>query len=154
MLRTRIADDLKAAMKSKDSCKVSTLRLILAALKDRDIAARSANNRTEMNDARILDLLNTMVRQRQDSIRLYEQGGRLDLAEQEAQEIAVIESYMPEQLDEGEIDQAVRAVIDEVGACGVKDMGRTMAALKQNYAGRMDFSKASGFVKGYLTSAA
>ena len=154
MLRTRIADDLKTAMKSKDACKVSTLRLILAALEDRDIAARTADNRGHMDEAQILDLLRTMVRQRQDSIRLYEQGGRLDLAEQEANEIVVIESYVPEQLNEGEIDEAVRAMIDEVGACGVKDMGRTMALLKQNYAGRMDFSKASGFVKGYLTSAA
>lgn len=150
MLRERLQDELKAAMKAKDSCKVSTLRLILAAVKDRDVAARTAGQADGINDDQILELLAKMIRQRRESIRLYEEGGRIDLAEREAEEIKVIESFMPRQLDDDEIAQAVDEAIKEVGATGLKDMGRTMAALKERYAGRMDFAKASALVKKAL----
>jgi uncharacterized protein YqeY len=150
MLRTRFAADLKTAMKAKDECRVSTLRLILAALKDRDLAARAAGASEPVDDADILKMLDKMIRQRRDSISMYESGARLDLAEREAEEIEVIEAYMPKRMDEDEIEQAVEAIISESGASTIKDMGRTMAALKQTYAGRMDFSKASSLVKSRL----
>jgi len=150
MLRERLQDELKAAMKAKDSCKVSTLRLILAAVKDRDVAARTAGQADGIDDDQILELLAKMIRQRRESIRLYEEGGRIDLAEREAEEIKVIESFMPRQLDDDEIAQAVAEAIKEVEATGLKDMGRTMAALKERYAGRMDFAKASALVKKAL----
>ncbi len=153
MMRERITDDLKASMKSKDSCRVSTLRLILAALKDRDIAARGEGGDQGIDETQILDMLGKMIRQRHDSVKLYEEAGRLDLAQQEAREIAVIEAYLPKQLDEDEIDRAVRDMIRELGANSVKDMGRTMAALKETYGGCMDFSKASTIVKACLTGA-
>ena len=153
MMRERITDDLKTSMKSKDSCRVSTLRLILAALKDRDIAARGEGGDQEIDETQILDMLGKMIRQRHDSVKLYEEAGRLDLAQQEAREIAVIEEYLPKQLDEGEIDQAVRDMIRELGANSVKDMGRTMAALKETYGGCMDFSRARTIVKASLTGA-
>ncbi len=137
-------------MKAKDSCKVSTLRLILAAVKDRDVAARTAGQADGIDDDQILELLAKMIRQRRESIRLYEEGGRIDLAEREAEEIKVIESFMPRQLDDDEIAQAVAEAIKEVEATGLKDMGRTMAALKERYAGRMDFAKASALVKKAL----
>ena len=153
MLRKRFSEDLKSAMKSKDSYRVSTLRLILAALKERDIAARGEGREDGVSDDEILEMLNKMLRQRTESIRLYEQGGRLELAEQEAHEIDIIRGYLPPQMDDAEIDRAVRAVISEIDARSVKDMGRTMATLKREYAGRMDFSKASGLVKEHLTGA-
>jgi len=151
MLRERLQDELKAAMKAKDSCKVSTLRLILAAVKDRDVAARATGNADGIDDAQILELLAKMIRQRRESIKLYEEGGRVDLAEREAEEIGVIESFMPRQLDDDEIAAAVEQVVAEVEATGLKDMGRVMAALKQRYAGRMDFAKASARVKKALS---
>lgn len=154
MLRTRINDDLKAAMKAKDQCKVSTLRLVLAALKDRDIAAREHGAEAEIGEQEIVDLLTKMVRQRRESINLYEQGGRLDLAEREAQEIGVIEDYLPAQMNDDEVSDAVRAVISDIGAVSIKDMGRTMATLKKSYGGRMDFAKANAIVKTYLAGAA
>lgn len=138
-------------MKAKDSCKVSTLRLILAAVKDRDVAARATGNADGIDDAQILELLAKMIRQRRESIKLYEEGGRVDLAEREAEEIGVIESFMPRQLDDDEIAAAVEQVVAEVEATGLKDMGRVMAALKQRYAGRMDFAKASARVKKALS---
>ena len=152
MSRERFAEDLKAAMKSKDRCRVSTLRLIVAALKDRDIAARGAGE-DGIDDAAIEDMLAKMIRQRRESVTLYQEAGRLDLSEQEAREIAVIEDYLPKQFNGKEIDRAVHDMIRELGACGVKDMGRTMAALKTTYGGCMDFSKASGIVKSYLAGA-
>ncbi len=138
-------------MKAKDSCKVSTLRLILAAVKDRDVAARATGNADGIDDAQILELLAKMVRQRRESIKLYEEGGRVDLAEREAEEIRVIESFMPRQLTDDEVSEAVDAAIAEVEASGLKDMGRVMAALKKRYAGRMDFAKASALVKKALS---
>ena len=150
MLRTSLSDQLKAAMKAREQRKVSTLRLILAALKDRDIAARANGNAEGIGDEDILQLLAKMVRQRRESIKLYEQGGRVDLAEREAEEIEIIESFMPRQLDGAELEAAVHEAIKEVGATGLKDMGRAMAALKARYAGRMDFAKASTLVKQKL----
>ncbi|MGQ9369842.1 GatB/YqeY domain-containing protein [Azospirillum sp. ST 5-10] len=152
MLRTRLNEALKEAMRSKDLRAVSTVRLILAALKDRDIAARSRGVTEGIDETEILSMLQTMIKQRQESITLYEQGGRCELAEQEREEIAVIERFLPKQLSETEMTDAVKSVIDEIGATCVKDMGRTMAELRSRYAGRMDFAKASGVVKQTLAS--
>ena len=151
MFRTRFADDLKSAMKAQDTCRVATLRLILATLKDRDIAARGDGEQDSVSDEDILEMLAKMVRQRRESVTLYEQSGRDDLAAREAEEISIIEEYMPTPLDAAETEAAVRAALAKVGARSVKDMGRAMAALKADYAGRMDFGKASGLVKQILT---
>jgi hypothetical protein len=150
ILRSRFAEDLKAAMKAQDKCRMATLRLILATLKDRDIAAREEGNEEGIGEDRILDMLAKMIRQRRDSIGLYEQAGRDDLARQEAEEITVIEGYLPKPLDEAETAEAVRETIAELGAASAKDMGRTMAALKARYAGRMDFAKASALAREAL----
>ncbi len=150
MIRPRLNEALTEAIKAKEKRAVSTLRLILACLKDRDIAARGKGVTDGISDDEILSLLQTMIRQREDSVALYEQGGRLDLAEGEREEVAIIERFLPEQMDETSIEQAVRSVIADVGAKGLKDMGRTMAELRTRYAGRMDFTKASGLVKSSL----
>lgn len=150
MLRRALSDALKSALREKDECAVRTVRLILAALKDREISARSNGEADELCDDDILGMLGTMVKQRREAIRMFEEGGRCELAEQERDEISVIERFMPSQLKGDEINEAVRAVIDEVGARDLKDMGRTMATLKSRYAGRMDFSKASGLVRQTL----
>ena len=150
MLRQRLGDALKPAMKAKEQHKVSTLRLILAALKDRDIAARTNGQPDGIPDDEILQLLTKMVRQRRESTRLYEEGGRIDLAEREAEEIRIIETFLPQQLGDAEVEAAIAAVIEEVGAQGLKDMGPAVAALKERYAGRMDFGKASALVKKRL----
>ena len=150
MIRPRLNEALTEAIKAQEKRAVSTLRLILACLKDRDIAARGKGITDGITDDEILALLQTMIRQREDSIALYEQGGRLDLAEGEREEVTIIERFLPEQMDENSIEQAVRSVIADVGAKGLKDMGRTMAELRTRYAGRMDFTKASGLVKSSL----
>ncbi len=150
MLRKRLGDDLAQAMKARDPRRVSTLRLILAALKDRDIAARGKGDTEGIGDDQILQMLTTMVRQRRDSIVQYEKGGRIDLAEQEREEIAIIEEYLPRQLDDDEIRAAARDVIAESGAGGLKDMGRVMGVLRQKFPGQMDLGKASGIVKELL----
>ena len=150
MIRPRLNEALTEAIKAQEKRAVSTLRLILACLKDRDIAARGKGVTDGISDDEILALLQTMIRQREDSIALYEQGGRLDLAEGEREEVAVIKRFLPEQMDESSIEQAVETVIADVGAKGLKDMGRTMAELRTRYAGRMDFTKASGLVKSAL----
>lgn len=150
MIRSQLNETLKAAMKDRDSVATSTLRLILAALKDRDIAARGRGNTEGIDDTEILSLLQTMIKQRRESIVLYEQGGRLDLSEQEGEEIVVIEKFLPRQMSEEETRQAVDAVIADIGAAGIKDMGRTMTELRSRYAGQMDFGKASGLVKATL----
>lgn len=137
-------------MKARDQHKLSTLRLILAALKDRDIAARTNGQSDGVSDDEILQLLTKMVAQRRESIRLYEQGGRIDLAGREAEEITIIETFLPRQLDDDEVEAAITEVIADVGAKGLKDMGPTMAALKQRYAGRMDFAQAGKLVKQRL----
>ncbi|HXV24817.1 MAG TPA: GatB/YqeY domain-containing protein [Alphaproteobacteria bacterium] len=151
MLRARLNDELKTAMKAKDQRAVSTVRLILAALKDRDIAARTKGNTEGIGEDEICELLQKMVRQRRESIELYEQGKRLDLAQQEREEIAVIERFLPRQMSDADMAQAVSAVITELGVNSIKDMGRVMAALKQRHSGQMDFSKASVLVKQRLS---
>lgn len=151
MLRDQINEALKSAMKGKDKLATSTLRLIMAAVKDRDIAARSKGNAEGIPDEDILGVLQTMVRQRGESIKLYEQGDRPELARQEAEEIEVIRSFLPEQMDDDATVQAVSAAVDELGAGSLKDMGRTMALLRERHAGQMDFGKASALVKQQLS---
>lgn len=150
MLRTQIRDALKAALKAREERRLATVRLILAALKDRDIAARGAGGREEITDDEILNLLQTMIKQRRESIALYAQGKRQDLVDQETQEIKVIEEFLPKQLSEKEMTEAVKETIASLEATTIKDMGRIMAALKQRYAGQMDFAKASVIVKQQL----
>ena len=149
-MRERLSDELKAAMKAKDTRVVATVRLILAALKDRDIAARGKGNADGIDESEILQMLQTMVKQRRDSIELYEKGGRLDLAQQEAEEIEIIRRFMPAQMSEEEVAGAVADLVAELEASSLKDMGRTMAALRERYAGQMDFAKASAIVKKQL----
>ncbi|HJO75851.1 MAG TPA: GatB/YqeY domain-containing protein [Rhodospirillales bacterium] len=151
MPRTRLSDALKIAMKEKDERSVSTIRLILAALKDRDIAARGKGGKEGIPDDEILGLLQSMIKQRRDSIALYEKGGRMELAQQEAEEIAIIEEFLPAQMSDDDIAAAIAAVIDEAEAATLKDMGKVMSGLKEKHAGSMDFSKASAMVKERLS---
>jgi uncharacterized protein YqeY len=150
MLRQRLNDELKAAMKSRDQRATSTLRLILAALKDRDIAARPRGVTDGVDETEIVDMLQKMVRQRQESIELYKKGNRPELAAQEQGEIEMIERFLPQKMSETETAQAIQGVIGELGAATIKDMGRVMAALKERYAGRMDFAKVGQQVKQKL----
>ncbi len=150
MLRAKLSDALKDAMRAKDQRRVGTLRLILAALKDRDIAARKPDAHDGIADAEIMSMLQAMVRQRRESIHLYEQGGRIDLAEQEREEIGIIESFLPVQMDDAAITAAAKEAVAELGAASIRDMGRVIAHLKAKYAGQMDFGKASAAVKGLL----
>ncbi len=150
MLRERLDTDLKTAMKAREQRAVSTIRLILTAIKDRDIAARGKGNADGISDQDIFQVLQTMVRQRREAIELYEQGGRLELAEQEADEIKIIEGFQPQQIDEDDIGGIVGGIIEEVGAGGIKDMGRVMGLLRERYAGQMDFGKASAVLKQQL----
>lgn len=155
-MRDRISAATKEAMKAGDKARLSTLRLINAAIKDRDIAARvddkgQATGLERIDDTAVLQLLQKMIKQRRESEATYRQAGRTDLAEQEAGEILVIEEFLPTQMSEKEVEAAVASAIEELGASGLKDMGRTMAALKQKYAGQMDFAKASGLVKSQLS---
>lgn len=150
MLRSRLNDAMKEAMRNKDASGLSTIRLILAALKDRDIAARSKGNYDGIGDDEILQMFNGMIKQRRDSISLYEQGGRCELAQKEQGEIEVIQRFMPKQLSEDEMTAAVKSAIAAVEAKGLKDMGRVMAVLKEKYAGQMDFTRASATVKQSL----
>ncbi len=153
MLRAGLKDSLKDAMKSKDKRKISTLRLIKATLHDRDIATRDQDqdNGTGISDEEILQMLTTMIRQRKDSITAYEQGGRMDLATAEQAEIEIIAEFLPRQFTQEEIEKAVAQTIGEISAEGLKDMGRTMGELKKNFAGKMDFGKASALVKAALS---
>ncbi|HKY94954.1 MAG TPA: GatB/YqeY domain-containing protein [Kiloniellales bacterium] len=150
MLRQKLNEALKQAAKSGDKRSLSTVRLILAALKDRDIAARGRGNTDGITDAEILEMLQKMVKQRHESIELYRRGQRDDLVRQEEEEIAVIDRFRPQAMDEDATEAAVSEVMAELEASSIKDMGRVMAALKERYAGRMDFTKASGIVKGRL----
>jgi uncharacterized protein len=151
MLREKFKDDLKLAMKARNERATSTLRLIQAALKDRDIAARGRGKMDGIDEAEILSMLQSMIKQRRESIEQFEKGGRPELARQEQEEIAVIEGYLPQQISDAEAEKAVKDLIAELGAASIKDMGRTMAALKERYAGRMDMTKASALVKQALT---
>jgi uncharacterized protein YqeY len=152
MLRQTLNEALKDAMRAKNQRTVATVRLIMAALKDRDIAARTRGQMDGVDDAEILAMLQTMVKQRRESIIMYEQGGRQELAQQEAEEITVIENFLPQQLDETATREAVAALIAEIGATGVKDMGKVMAELRGRFAGQMDFTKASAIVREKLVS--
>ena len=150
-LRQKLNDAMKDAMKAKDAKRLATVRLMLAALKDKDIAARSEDNRDLIPDDDILTLLAKMVKQREESAAVYVQGGRPELAQNEQDEIAIIRSFMPKQMDEAEAKTAIAGVIAEVGATSIKDMGKVMAALKERFSGQMDFGKASAAIKEALT---
>ena len=151
-MRSRINAALKDAMKAKDGQRLSTLRLINAAIKDRDIAARGVGEGESagVGDAEILAILGRMVKQRQESARAYEEGGRLELAEKELAEIKVIEDFLPRQLAQDEVEEAVARAIEETGASSIRDMGKVMGALKAQYTGQMDFGAVGPLVKDRL----
>lgn len=151
VLRTRISDALKQAMKDKDTNRLSTLRLINAAIKDRDIAARTGDGDAGVAESEVLAILGKMVKQRQESARAYEEGGRLDLAEQERGEIEIIEEFLPRQLNEKETDAAIEAAISDLGAESIRDMGKVIGALKSKYTGQMDFGAVGPRVKDRLS---
>ena len=151
VLRQRLNDAYKDAMKTRDARGVSTMRMVLAALKDRDIAARPAGNAAGIGEGEIVDMLQKMVKQRHESIALYKQGNRPELVQQEEEEIAVIERFLPKQLSEAEAATAIDGVLAETKAASLKDMGKVMAALKERYAGRLDFAKAGALVKQRLS---
>ena len=150
-LRETFNESLKQAMKTGDKRRVSTLRLVNAAIKDRDILARTAGPDAGVSDAQVLELLTKMIKQRQESEATYAAAGRADLAQTEAEEIAIIQSFMPQQLSEAQTKDAAAAAILEIGAAGMKDMGKVVAALKAKYSGQMDFAKASALVKALLS---
>ncbi len=149
-MRDRIKAALTQAIKDRDQIRVSTLRLISAAIKDRDIGARVEGNDTGVSQGEILSILDKMIRQRNESIKAYEEAGRLELAERERSEIVVIREFLPRQLTEEEISQAIQTAIDEVGASSIRDMGRVMGQLKGRYAGQMDFGKVGPAVRNLL----
>jgi uncharacterized protein len=151
-LRTDLSDALKDAMRSKDETAVSTLRMILAGLKDRDIAARTRGSGEPIADAEILEMLQKMVRQRQESIVLYKKGNRPDLVAKEEAEIGVIERYLPKPLSDAEMETVIGQVVGRTGAKSIRDMGRVIAALREEYAGRMDFARAGQLVKARLNA--
>ena len=149
-LRERLSVALKEAMKAKEAERLSTLRLINAAIKDREIASRGEGGEQEVGDPEILAIMGKMVKQRQESARAYEEGGRLELAEKELNEIKVIEEFLPRQLGAEEVEAAVKAAIAEAGASSIRDMGRVMAVLKGKYTGQMDFGAVGPRVKDLL----
>lgn len=149
-LRNDFSDALKEAMRSRDEAAVSTLRMILAGLKDRDIAARTKGAGQPVPDIEILEMLQKMVKQRQESIELYKKGKRDDLVAKEQGEIAIIERYLPKPLSDTEMEQAVTQTIGRTGASSIRDMGKVIGALREEYAGRMDFARASQLVKARL----
>lgn len=151
MLKQKLSDDLKAAMRTKESRRIATLRLILAAVKEQEISARTESDKPELSDDEIVLILSKMVKQRRDSIRLYEEGGRIDLAEQEKGEIQIIEGYLPKQMSAEEIESACTKVRDELDASGLKDMGRCMGVIKERYAGQIDMGEASKIMKSALS---
>jgi uncharacterized protein len=150
-MRQQFSDALKEAMKAGDKRRVSTVRLITSALKDRDIEQRGAG-KEPLSDDEILGLLTKMVKQRQESMKIYEDNARPELAEQEREEIAIIMGFMPRQMDDAQVAAAIDAVVAETGAAGMKDMGKVMAALKERHAGQMDFGKASAAIKARLSA--
>ena len=150
-LRAQLNDAMKEAMKAKDAKRLGTVRLMLAALKDRDIAARSETSRELLGDDEILSLLAKMIKQREESATAYDAGNRPELAAGEREEIAIIRSFMPAQMDEAAMKAAVAGVIAELEASSIKDMGKVMAALKATYSGKMDFALASAMVKEELS---
>ena len=150
MLRDAINNAIKEAMKAKDERKLSTLRMVNSSLKNADIDARG-QGKPPLSDEDLLGLLQKMIKQRQESVALYDKGGRPELAAAEREEIAVISAYLPKQMSDDEVNAAIAAIVAETGAAGMKDMGKVIAALKAKYAGQMDFGKASGLVKAALT---
>ena len=151
-LRAQLNDAMKEAMKTKDGKRLATVRLVLAALKDKDIAARSETSRDLLGDDEILGLLAKMIKQREESAVAYDAGNRPELATGEREEIAIIRSFMPAQMDEAGVKAAAQTVIAELGAASIKDMGKVMAAMKERYAGQMDFARASAIVKETLSA--
>ncbi|MDD4615578.1 MAG: GatB/YqeY domain-containing protein [Alphaproteobacteria bacterium] len=150
MLRTQINDAMKDALRAKDERTLGTTRLIISKMRDLDIAARAKGNKEGIGDDEILSMLQSMVKQRRESIVMYEKGNRADLVKQESEEIAVIERFMPKQMDEAAIKEAVEKAITATGASSVKDIGKVMGELKKAYAGQMDFSLAGSLVKKRL----
>jgi len=150
MLRDKFNTAMKEAMRSKDRRRLSTIRLIMAAVKDRDISVRTESD-SKVGDSEIIEILSRMVKQRHDSIKAYEEAGRNELAQQEADEIEIISEFLPRQLDAGEIEVAVKKAIEDTSASGLKDIGKIMATLKGDYSGQMDFSKASAMAKEMLS---
>ncbi|HWA70330.1 MAG TPA: GatB/YqeY domain-containing protein [Rhizomicrobium sp.] len=150
-LRATLTEAMKEAMKAKQPARLATVRMMLAALKDRDIAARSDGQRELIGDDEILTLLAKMIKQREESAAVYRQGGRPELAANEEAEISIIRGFMPAQMDEAAMKDAVAKAVAETGAASVKDMGKVMAVLKERYAGQMDFSKASAATKDVLS---
>ena len=151
MLREKLTESLKQAMRAKQARKVTTVRLILAAIKDRDIAARTDDKSEQDDDAAIKEILAKMVKQRAESIKAYEEAGRCELAEREREEVTIIQEFLPRQMSEEETARACRDVVQDVGAASLKDIGRCMGALKARYAGQMDFARASAQVKELLS---
>jgi uncharacterized protein YqeY len=151
MLRQRLNEELKKAMLAKEARATATLRLILAALKDRDIAARSKGQADGIGDDEIMAMLQTMVKQRRESIDLYRKGGRDELANQEEEEIEIIERFLPTQMSDEEIEAAIRKAIESTGASNLKEMGKVMGTLREQYAGQMDFAKAGAMAKKMLS---
>jgi uncharacterized protein len=149
VLRDQINDALKEAMKAKNERAVSTLRMVNSSLKNADIEARGAG-KGPLGDAELLALLQKMIKQRQESVALYEQGGRADLVRQEQEEIAIISAYLPKQMSEPEMKAAIEAAVKETGAAGMKDMGKVIGLLRGKYAGQMDMARASAMVKAQL----
>jgi uncharacterized protein YqeY len=150
VLREKIDQVMKESMKAQEKLRLSTLRLVNAAIKNADIEARTAG-KPPLSDDDLLGLLQKLIKQRQDAIEFYDKGGRAELAKKERDEIEIIKGFLPAQLSEAEAKEAIAGVIKDVGAASPKDMGKVMAALKERYAGKMDFGKASGLVKGLLT---
>jgi hypothetical protein len=151
MLRNTLLEKLKSAQLAKDEITTATLRLIIAAMKDRDIAARSKGNWDGITEDEILSMMKTMIKQRQESIKMYEIGKRQDLADREAAEIRVIENYLPKQMDDAQMTAVISAAITGIGAAGIKDMGKVMNELKAKYPGQMDFGRAGQLVKEKLS---
>lgn len=148
--RAEFTAALKTAMKEKDQIALSTVRLILAALKDRDLTAREKGNAEGLSDAEILQMLQSMIKQRQESSKTYSEAGRCDLAEREESEIELIRGFMPKQLNDEDVDALVEQLIQKTGAEDIKDMGKVMAALKANYSGQVDMGKAGAFARQKL----
>lgn len=149
MLREDIQNAIKESMKNHDTERLGAVRMILAGIKEKDVDARG-KGKEAASEADILAMMQTMIKQRQDSIKMYKDGGREDLAAKEENEIAVIKTFMPKQMDEAEVEAAVKAAIASVGAASMKDMGKVMAELKAKYAGQMDFGAVSGKIKALL----
>ena len=150
MIREQIKSKLVEAMKAKDEKATGTLRLINAAIKDKDIDARSKGNMNGIDDAGVLSLLQTMIKQRRESIDMYNKGGRSDLVASEQAEIDIIQTFLPKQMSDEEVKAAIQAIVTETGASSIKDMGKVMGVLKAKYAGQLDMGKASGLIKTIL----